>query len=372
MVGGEKASNASTGGLSHKEVRLPKLELPIFDGEVVQWPAFWDQFEAMVDNSEIPDVSKFVYLRSLLKGEALSAIIGLTLSSQHYIIAKDILRYHFGRKERIIFALIQQLMQLRVNQTQSSKTIHLMRLQDELVTHVRSLEVLGVNGDQYGVILTPLILSLLHQDVRLERARGGEGHESDLDWLLKFLSAEIQRRERSHAFKDPTPAVSTTEARMTRMSSAAALQSSSSTGDGRVTCEACDAKGHVLLCNPRPSEVESRLTSSAVENDKIVAQAVSPSNVYHATVASAVQSRKQAAHASVILQTAYVEATGHTRKKCKVTVLFDTGSDRSYISSKLVKQIDPEWAGAQHVAYSAFGSSAVGVAASYETCFILS
>ena len=333
-------------------MRLLKLELPIFEGEVVQWPAFWDQFEAMVDNSELPDVCKFVYLRSLLKGEALSAINGLTLSSQHYIIAKDILRYRFGRKERIIFAHIQQLMQLRVNQTQSSTTIHLMRLQDELVTHVRSLEELGVNGEQYGIILTPLILSQLPQDVKLEWARDGEGHESDLNWLLKFLSAEIQRRERSHAFKDPTPAVSTTEARMTRMSSAAALQSSSSTGDGRVTCEACDAKGHVLLCNPRPTEVESRLTSSAVENDKIVAQAVSPSNVYHATVASAVQNKKQAAHASVILQTAYVEATGHTRKKCKVTVLFDTGSDRSYISRKLVKQIDPEWAGAQHVAYS--------------------
>ena len=161
VVGGEKASNASTGGLSHTEVRLPKLELPIFEGEVVQWPAFWDQFEAMVDNSELPDVSKFVYLRSLLKGEALSAINGLTLSSQHYIIAKDNLRDRFGRKERIIFAHIQQLMQLRVNQTQSSKTTHLMRLQDELVTHVRSLEALGVNGDQYGIILTPLILCYL-------------------------------------------------------------------------------------------------------------------------------------------------------------------------------------------------------------------
>ena len=167
VVGDNKASNASTGSFSHTEARLPKLELPMFEGEVVQWPAFWDQFEAMVDNSELPDVSKFVYLRSLLKGETLAAIKGLTLSSQHYIIAKDILRDRFGRKERIIFAHIQQLMQLHVNQTQPSKTTHLTRLQDKLVTHVHSLEALGVgvSGDQYGVILTPLILSQLSQDV---------------------------------------------------------------------------------------------------------------------------------------------------------------------------------------------------------------
>ena len=164
---------------------------------------FWGQFEAMVDNSELPDVSKFVYLRSLLKGEALSAINGRTLSSQHYIIGKDVLRDRFGRKERIIFAHIQQLMQLRVNQTQSSKTTHLMRLQDELVAHVLSLEALGINGAQYGIILTPLILSQLPQDVRLEWARDGEGHESDLNWFLKFpicrdtATRKITRLQRS-------------------------------------------------------------------------------------------------------------------------------------------------------------------------------
>ena len=37
-------------------------------------------------------------------------------------------------------------------------------------------------------------------------------------------------------------------------------------------------------------------------------------------------------------------------------VLFDTGSDRSYISQSLVNKLDAEWVGGQHVAYAAFGS----------------
>ena len=64
----------------------------------------------------------------------------------------------------------------------------LCKLQDELLAHVRSLEALGVTGEQSGVILTPLILSRLPQDVRLEWAREGQGRESDLDWLLMFLA----------------------------------------------------------------------------------------------------------------------------------------------------------------------------------------
>ena len=61
---------------------------------------------------------------------------------------------------------------------------------------------MGITGEQYGAILTPMILLRLPQDIRFEWSRDGEGHESDLDFLLKFLSKEIQRRERSHVFKD--------------------------------------------------------------------------------------------------------------------------------------------------------------------------
>ena len=87
------------------EVKLPRLELPKFSGELTEWQSFWDRFEALVDQSELPDISKFSYLQSLLQGEARSVIQGLALSSANYKVACDLLTDRFGRRERIIFAM---------------------------------------------------------------------------------------------------------------------------------------------------------------------------------------------------------------------------------------------------------------------------
>ena len=40
-------------------------------------------------------------------------------------------------------------------------------------------------------------------------------------------------------------------------------------------------------------------------------------------------------------------------------ILFDTGSDKSYISEALVGKIGPEWVESQCVSYAAFGSSQI-------------
>ena len=70
----------------------------------------------------------------------------------------------------------------------------------DLQAHMRSLEALNITGQQYGVVLTPLVLSRLPPDLRLEWAREGELHESDLGYLLDFLQRELERRERSQTF----------------------------------------------------------------------------------------------------------------------------------------------------------------------------
>ena len=94
------------------KTRLPKIEMPKFDGEVTQWQSFCDQFTAIIDNSEQSNVNKFSYLRSLLTGEALASIKGLALTAENYVTAKTILERRFGRKERIIFGHLQEMVTL--------------------------------------------------------------------------------------------------------------------------------------------------------------------------------------------------------------------------------------------------------------------
>ena len=92
--------------------RLPTLELPKFSGDHTGWQPFWDKFKAVIDNSDLATVTKFTYLQSLLKGEASAAISGLALTEANYVTACDILQQRFGRKERIVFGHIQELLNL--------------------------------------------------------------------------------------------------------------------------------------------------------------------------------------------------------------------------------------------------------------------
>ena len=53
-------------------VNLSKLRLPVFDGNLQHWQEFWDVYKATIhDQQTLSAVSKFSYLKSVLKGSAL-------------------------------------------------------------------------------------------------------------------------------------------------------------------------------------------------------------------------------------------------------------------------------------------------------------
>ena len=66
--------NISTLSLANREtltkipVKLPKLELTKFDGNILNWQVFWDQFNSSIHlNNNISDIDKFSYLLSFLE-----------------------------------------------------------------------------------------------------------------------------------------------------------------------------------------------------------------------------------------------------------------------------------------------------------------
>ena len=57
----------------------------------------------------MPPVLKFSYLKSVLKGSALSAIAGIPLTSENYSLVVKLLQERFGRKEAIVESLYFKL-----------------------------------------------------------------------------------------------------------------------------------------------------------------------------------------------------------------------------------------------------------------------
>ena len=373
--------------------KLPKINLPTFSGDITMWPSFWETFSVAVDEIACSEVTKFTYLKSVLKDEAKAAVEGLSLTAANYSVAKNILNQRFGRKEKLIFAHVQELLNLAISKDPTLK--QLWELYDTLVTRIRSLQNLGISGDSYGVILTPVVLSRLPQDIRLEWARKGEGHESDLGFLIDFLLSEIERRDRSLSFQD-TPVLCETEQ---YIPSAAALLTKDSGGIEKKwdidKCVVCHRKKNhsVEQCfNLTKAPVEQRknilmkarccfkcLSTDKKHNyKKCMAKCFKCSGKHHTilhvdklfknqtvnevkesqTILSteAVSNVQKSAVSSVLLQTAKITVKG-AEGSADIFAIFDTGSDRSYISEEVVNKIGPNWLEANNVSHTAFGGT---------------
>ena len=142
----EAPSEASSTGKSTTEARLPKLELPVFCGDVTLWTSFWEQYQAVVHTSELPSITKFTYLLALLKGEVKPCVQGLFLTASNYETACAILQKRFGRPERRIFSHIQELLKITV--PRQPTIVVLWKMYYGPQAHMRSLEALNITGQQ--------------------------------------------------------------------------------------------------------------------------------------------------------------------------------------------------------------------------------
>lgn len=381
-------------------VKLPKIDLPKFSGDILKFDSFWQQFLSCVDNQDLPDITKFNYFVGLLKGVAKGVIEGLPVTADNYVQAKDLIKKRFGRKELIIFAHVQAL--LMVDPT---KMDDLLKLYDQLQAHIRALASLGITSQQFGVILTPVILSCIPDTIRLEWSRDSEGKEADLDHLMDFLEKEINRRERSRSFgglgpiqepKKPPEEAKTVSGRKS-VGSATALHVASSKSSG-FSCGFCSKKHLSEKCfkylrldvKERQSSVaEHRLCFRCLSRDHIAkfCQKVcsnckanhhltlcyregSSAAIQGAGVSSENSAQLLAMDASVLTVTDETNVpllpTATVKVRCSdgsfksATLLFDGGSERSFMSQSLVKQTQPVFVKNQQVSFSTFGGRSHG------------
>lgn len=120
--------------------KLPKMELAKFNGDILKWYQFWDQFSSNVDTRNIQDVDKLLYLQSVLEGEAKQVIEGLNTTSANYQIAVNTLKERYGKPGAVIDAHYVALFRL---ETADQSVKGCRNVLNEIERHLRILKSLG-------------------------------------------------------------------------------------------------------------------------------------------------------------------------------------------------------------------------------------
>ena len=145
-------SHSDSTSFAHGEchVKLPKLSIQPFGGDLTFWTPFWKSYRTAIhDNPKLTDTEKFNYLRSFLVGNALDAISGLSLT-----ILRQCL--YWRSVLEIGNALLDALMNIEAVTSQHNLRA-LRRLYDNAESHTRSLKSLGVKSGTYGSLLASVL-----------------------------------------------------------------------------------------------------------------------------------------------------------------------------------------------------------------------
>ena len=191
-------TDLGAGELMHSpRVKLPKLSLKRFNGDLTKWMTFWDTFESAVHNNPtLTSIDKFNYLNSPLESAAAEAIAGLTLMSANYEEAIATLRRRFGNKQLIVNRHMDLLLNLE-GVTSQHNLKGLRQLCDVVESNVRGLRALGVPSTSYGGLLSSILISKLPPELRLIISRGLNEGEWDFELMMKIVEREVEARERS-------------------------------------------------------------------------------------------------------------------------------------------------------------------------------
>ena len=120
------------------------------------WKSFKETFEAVVHRrTDLTNIEKFTYLRSLLDKTALQAIEGFFLTAENYTAAWRLLNERFGNEQISISSYMNKI--LNISPVYLPNVRSFRELYDNVESNVWALENFGVSYEQFGSLLIPIV-----------------------------------------------------------------------------------------------------------------------------------------------------------------------------------------------------------------------
>ncbi|UYV74543.1 hypothetical protein LAZ67_12000081 [Cordylochernes scorpioides] len=185
----EKGAMSEAGGEGSRRalLKLPKMELPCFDGDLEGWISWWSRFKRIHEDRELDDDEKMHYLvQAMVPGSRAHRLLGAyTHTGKNYESAIGALKGRFGDRKLLIELYLRKLIDLVVLNARR-QSANLDRLYDEISAYLQSLESLSIPPEYLEVFLFPLVESCLPTQIlqvwqRTPEAGYGRDDEQDVE-----------------------------------------------------------------------------------------------------------------------------------------------------------------------------------------------
>lgn len=172
---------------SHSTVKLPKVNLPEFDGNLRMWPTYRDMFSSMIhNNASLSNIERFQYLISSLKKEPLTLAKTLPMTNDNYPVVYSSLLERYNNTRSLATFYWREIQNLPTLRDESAK--NLRNLIDSFSENIQALKLIGLPTDQWDFILVTLLLDKLDNETRRQFELTSSSEEiPNLALLIKFL-----------------------------------------------------------------------------------------------------------------------------------------------------------------------------------------
>ena len=231
---------------ARSRAKLPKLEVPTFNGEILRWRTFWDMFEVSVHKQKgMSNPEKLLYLRQAVNsGPNTQVIEGLSHTGDQYEEAITCFKKRYDQPRAVHEAYVKVIVEY--SKMKDGTGNELRKLHDTMLQNLRALSTLGQPPDpQFMTSLIQLKLDSTTSFAWREASKDTMKEVPDCEAILKFLDQRARSADDEGTNKKPPHFI--TPPKKYPKNVAAHLATGSTSGN----CSLCQAEKHPLYVCPK-------------------------------------------------------------------------------------------------------------------------
>ena len=238
------AAGSITISRNMQNINLPKLDLPSFSGNYLDWISFFDHFKgAVIDNDKLTNSLRLHYLKSAVKGEASKMLTSITVTYDNSDVAMEILHNRYDNKRLILRAHIHGIVSYRP--VSNENTRELRKLVETMEEHRFSLRNIGQPVEHQDPLFVYLITEKLPTETQKIWEVYSKGKEVQTYQQLKtFLKERVQALESAA----PSNSTSNTEKQSRLQQNQPQRQLHTHVTTTNQQCECCEEEHRIFKC----------------------------------------------------------------------------------------------------------------------------